>query len=98
MRNFSLATPYPMNDIGHRINTNLWHSRLSHPSNSTVSSMLKKFKISVINNTNLILCQSCLEGKSVVPLQVVHTDLWDPAPCQSIDGYKYNVVFVDECT
>lgn len=60
--------------------------------------MLKKFKIVVTNDTNLILCQSCLEDKSVVPLQVVHTDLCDPAPCQSIDGYKYNVVFIDECT
>lgn len=60
--------------------------------------MLKKFKIAVINNTTPILCQSCLEGKFVVYLQVVHTNLWDFAPCQSIDGYKFNVVFIDECT
>ncbi|CAN6718565.1 unnamed protein product [Malus baccata var. baccata] len=54
--------------------------------------------------------QSCSEGKfcklpfsssvnkSIIPFEVVHSDLWGPAPCKSVDGYRYYVVFIDDCT
>jgi transposase InsO family protein len=56
------------------------------------------------------MCHPCLEGKfsklpfpqhvnkSVIPFETIHTDLWGPAPCTSVDGYRYYTIFVDECT
>ena len=29
------------------------------------------------------------------PLQLIHTDIWGPAPHSSMDGYKYHVYFTD---
>ncbi|KAM1505772.1 hypothetical protein ACFXTO_001721 [Malus domestica] len=33
-----------------------------------------------------------------MPLELVHCDVWGPAPTLSISGYKYYVLFVDEFT
>ena len=32
------------------------------------------------------------------PLELVYSNLWDPAPVLSTEGYKYYIVFVDTCT
>ena len=32
------------------------------------------------------------------PFELVHTDLWDPAPLDSINGFKYYVIFVNHFT
>ena len=54
------------------------------------------------------MCYSCLQGKfsklpfqssnhkSVIPFHTIHSDVWGPSPCVSIDGYKYYVTFIDE--
>ena len=54
------------------------------------------------------LCHNCLKGKlsklsfhsshtnSVISFQTIHSDLWSPSPCVSIDDYKYYVTFIDE--
>lgn len=56
------------------------------------------------------MCSNCLEGKiSKLPFQsathksltlfdVIQSDVWDPTPCLSIEGFKYYVTFIDECT
>ncbi|KAM2656151.1 hypothetical protein EV1_011694 [Malus domestica] len=56
------------------------------------------------------VCKSCLEGKftklpfvfpankTVIPLEVIHSDVWGPSSTVSVEGYKYYVTFVDECT
>ncbi|KAM1496471.1 hypothetical protein ACFXTO_031069 [Malus domestica] len=96
--------------LGKLVNSTLWHNRLGHPSNSVSSTMLKKSNIVTVHDTPSTLCQHCLEGKFsklpfqsvqskyVVPFEVIHSDLWGPAPCQSVDGFKYYVLFIDECT
>ncbi|CAL2228235.1 unnamed protein product [Prunus armeniaca] len=28
----------------------------------------------------------------------IHSDVWGPSPCTSISGYRYYVIFVDDCT
>lgn len=55
-------------------------------------------------------CRHCLCGKmhhipfkestfqSSRPLELVHSDVWGPAPVTSINDYKYYVVFVDDFT
>ena len=37
-------------------------------------------------------------SKSVNPFEIVHSDVWGPAPCVSVEGFKYYVTFIDECT
>jgi hypothetical protein len=32
------------------------------------------------------------------PLQLVHSDVWGPAPINSINGHRYYVIFVDDFT
>ena len=57
-----------------------------------------------------MLCSTCLEGKfsklpfasalskSNKPFEIVHSNVWGPAPCLSIEGFKYYVTFIYECT
>lgn len=57
-----------------------------------------------------MLCHRCLEGKftklhfnndvstSICPFEVVHTDMWARAPYVSTEWFKYDVIFIDECT
>ncbi|KAM1026446.1 hypothetical protein ACFX2C_039460 [Malus domestica] len=96
--------------LGHLVGSSLWHTRFGHPSNNVVSLLLKQANIPCNQDVVSHMCQSCLKGKftqlpfpsthvkSVIPFQIVHSDLWGPAPCTSIDGYKYYVTLIDECT
>ena len=72
--------------------------------------MLKKCNLSVLPDSLPVMCHTCLEGKfcklpfvnsvskSIHPFQVIHSDVWGPSPCNSIDGFRYYVTFIDECT
>ena len=72
--------------------------------------MLSKANIRCSKDDIPIVYHSCLEGKftklpfhssthqSQIPFEVVHSDLWGPAPCNSIDGFKFYVIIIDECT
>ena len=56
------------------------------------------------------VCTACLEGKfaklpfpypaikSATPLEVIHRDVWGPSPTIFVDGFRYYVSFMDECT
>ncbi|KAM1027531.1 hypothetical protein ACFX2A_041277 [Malus domestica] len=62
--------------------------------------MLHKSNVVFPKTSSPVMCQSCLEdkfcklpfspsvNKSVIPFEVVHSDLWGPAPCVSVDGYS----------
>lgn len=53
-------------------------------------------------------CDSCQLGKSHLlpfnlskshatsPLEIIHTEIWRPAPLSSPSGFRYYVVFIDE--
>ncbi|KAM1757600.1 hypothetical protein ACFX11_006838 [Malus domestica] len=96
--------------IGKPVTSSLWHHRLGHPSNKVVSLMLKKSNVSSISDSIPVMCSSCIQGKisklpfdsvtskSVQPFDIVHSDVWGPAPCLSIEGFKYYVTFIDQCT
>jgi GAG-pre-integrase domain len=83
----------------------LWHSRLAHCSPAITSVLNNNNQISV-SNSKVSLCSSCCKAKAhklhpstsaaTVPLEVVHTDLWGPAPVVSNTGNKYYVLFTDE--
>ena len=65
----------------------------------------------VFNKDSIVRhCKHCLSGKmcqllfkesvfkSSRPLELVHSDVWGPAPVVSINDYKYYLVFVDDFT
>lgn len=87
----------------------LWHSRLGHVAFDTVSLL---HKLGCVTVTSVLpkplLCSSCEQAKSKrLPfllndkrsshvLDIVHCDLWGPAPVSSASGYRYYVIFVDD--
>ncbi|KAM1004535.1 hypothetical protein ACFX2C_004724 [Malus domestica] len=96
--------------LGQHVSSSLWHSRLGHPSNSIVSAILRKCNVSDISDSKSVMCHSCLEGKfcklpfvdsvskSLRPFDTVPSDVWGPSPCNSVEGFRYYVTFIDECT
>jgi transposase InsO family protein len=90
----------------------LWHHRLGHPSDRVLVSALPNLSscISVQNKHVQHHCKHCLIGKmhklpfepskfqSTQPLELVHSDVWGPAPITSFNGYRYYILFVDDYT
>lgn len=87
-------------------NMELWHQRLGHSNIKTISSILKSCNLP-ISNKPLSFCNACCFGKShklpfssstteySKPLELIHTDLWGPAPTHLNSGYLYYMNFVD---
>jgi hypothetical protein len=69
------------------VTTDLWHARLGHPGNNTLSQILHSFDFSC-NKSAAHVCHSCQLGKHVrhpfhssqtvtyFPFQLVHSDVW----------------------
>ena len=89
---------------------NDWHSRLGHPSISTLKTILSKFSLPISASvSNNFSCLDCLSDKSqklsfaqtsissTRPLEYLFTDLWT-SPVTSIDNYKHYLIIVDHFT
>ena len=86
----------------------LWHQRLGHPRNKTLSTILSSFDFD-FNKSNMHTCHSCQLGKHVrlpfstsesrtyFPFQLVHADVWT-SPVLSFSGFKYYLVLLDDYT
>lgn len=84
-----------------------WHNKLGHPSQKTLSQILKSCNVK-ISNENVEFYTACQFGKShklpfnlsetkpTKPLELVHSDLWGPAPLTSNQGFKYYINFLDD--
>ena len=91
----------------------LWHQRLGHPSakllHLAIHSVNPKF---TFNNVD-VCCSSCKfyisakiyklplnkhEIQSTSMLQIMHSNVWGPAPISSLFGYNYYVMFIDDFT
>jgi histone deacetylase 1/2 len=85
-----------------------WHSRLGHPSLDIVRQILGKNKLSYVKDTSsMSVCDSCQKAKShqlpypistsvsTVPLQLIFSDVWGPAPT-SVGRHNYYVSFIDD--
>lgn len=96
--------------LGKCVKHSLWYQRFGHPSNEIVSAMLKTSGISCVPKTEASVYESCLLGKfhklafpksssrCQKPFELVHSDVWGPSPHLSIDGFRFFVLFVDDCT
>jgi hypothetical protein len=91
------------------LDTSLWHMRLGHPQSRVLSHIFSHHFNNQLPLSNTF-CKHCVMGKMTqlpfsistsctqFPLQLVHSDVWGPAPINSINGHRYYVIFVDDFT
>ncbi|KAB2607276.1 hypothetical protein D8674_006993 [Pyrus ussuriensis x Pyrus communis] len=96
--------------IGQLVKSSLWHQRLGHPTNEVLAVMLAKSKIPVTIDNKHAMCTNCIHGKitrkpfsndgsrCVLPFDRIHFDVWGFSFVKSTEGYRFYVVFVDDCT
>lgn len=82
--------------------------RLGHPSSSVLRTIL--MNEGLYFSPNIPFCNACQLGKSHhisfpstahtihAPLEIVHSDIWGPAPIVSKDGFCYYIHFIDDFT
>ena len=90
----------------------LWHSRLGHPSAKVLHTIFPSLSSCTSLDFNSVQshCKHCLAGKMhqlpfpastnkvTAPFQLVHADLWGPAPSVSLNGFRFYLVLVYEYT
>ncbi|CAN0824684.1 Retrovirus-related Pol polyprotein from transposon TNT 1-94 [Linum grandiflorum] len=87
-----------------------WHRRLAHPHESLLRRLVASFDLPVTSNKLESVCASCQLGKShrlhlssthlpsSRPFELIYSDVWGPSPNFSLNGNRYFVLFVDDCT
>lgn len=95
---------------GVRTSLHGWHQRLAHPHESLLRRLLSSFQLPVSTNKFPNVCDSCQLGKShrfplptshvasTKPFDLMYLDVWGPSPHFSINGNRYFVLFIDDCT
>lgn len=90
--------------------SSVWHYRLGHPTNEVMSVMLAKSQISHVIDDVHRMCTACIHGKiakkpfsgesvrCIMSFDRIHMDVWRPSSVRSIEGYRFYVTFVDDCT
>ena len=85
----------------------LWHARLGHPSLSRFQLLASQGHLGSVQFQNFD-CTSCHFGKqtklsfnksdsfSSTPFDLIHSDIWGPAPIPTEGGSKYFVIFVND--
>ncbi|KAL5856594.1 hypothetical protein ACOSQ3_004052 [Xanthoceras sorbifolium] len=84
----------------------MWHKKLGHPAPLILKHVLHKLHLKSTSNP-ISFCDACKLGKlhqlpfqlsthkAQAPLELLLSDVWGPAPMQSVEGYHYYIVFVD---
>ena len=85
-----------------------WHQRLGHPTFGSIDQLVKRKVISSYGKKNDQTCEECILAKSKklsytkgkhtssAPLDYAHSDLWGPAPVNSLGGGRYYMSIIDE--
>ena len=83
-----------------------WHNILGHANYGTINHILGRHRLPFHKN-KLRSCNACNVAKShklpfslsnfqaKEPLELICSDLWGPAPIESVDGCRYYVLFFD---
>ncbi|KAL2237238.1 UNVERIFIED_CONTAM: Retrovirus-related Pol polyprotein from transposon TNT 1-94 [Sesamum indicum] len=90
---------------------NLWHNRLGHMSEKGMNVLKSKGRLPKLKSMEVGHCEHCVFRKQKrvsflttertprkEKLELVHTDLWGPAPVSSLGGSTYYMTFVDDST
>ncbi|KAJ9562014.1 hypothetical protein OSB04_007174 [Centaurea solstitialis] len=87
----------------------LWHARLGHLSSARIKSLASSGSLGHVIPSN-ISCLPCKLGKhhalpfeinefkSSCPFDLIHSNVWGPAPNPSMGGAQYFVIFIDDHT
>ncbi|KAL4589254.1 hypothetical protein LXL04_002160 [Taraxacum kok-saghyz] len=87
----------------------IWHARLGHISQSRLKLLVQSGVLGTVK-TESIFCSSCQLGKhhalpfvanefkSTEHFDLIHSDVWGPAPHFTMGGARYFVIFIDDCT
>jgi histone deacetylase 1/2 len=85
-----------------------WHRKLGHPNNKVLEKVLKDCNVKTSPSDQFTFCEACQFGKlhllpfksssshAKEPLDLIHTDVWGPAPILSQSNFKYYVHFIDD--
>ena len=86
----------------------LWHYRLGHLSFARLKSLMPNLFVDC--NVTTFQCEVCTLAKhhrisyplsnfkSIVPLSVIHSDVWGPSRISNLGGKRWFVTFIDEYT
>jgi histone deacetylase 1/2 len=90
--------------------TTRWHSRVGHPALPIIARVLRDHKLPFVSdNASDFVCDSFQKAKShqlpyfvsnktaTAPLELIHSDVWGPAPI-SVGRFSYYVSFIDDHT
>ena len=105
------ATLFPMvTNVHEKTSFDGWHKRLGHPSSKIVHNVVRQFSLPFTTTQKSSLCPSCSIDKahqqpfrstsisSTAPLNLIYTDVWGPAHCVGLDGFRYYLIFIDHHT
>ena len=89
---------------------NLFHQKFGHPNKHVLKSILSSLSFDCLSISAPDFCDVCQYGKvhqmpfystgirTKAPLELIHADLWGPAPLPYLHGYRYYISFVDDCS
>jgi hypothetical protein len=85
----------------------LWHRCLAHSSIGKLRPLVSQVYLGYVTNESLdcIACQTAKQPAlsfnnstsiSVSPFELMHSDIWGPAPTPTMGGSRYFVLFIDD--
>jgi hypothetical protein len=85
----------------------LWHSRLGHISRGRIERLIKEEILHLLDFSNFDQCIECIKGKFVKQikkgavrstgiLELIHMNICDPFPIESVDGFDSFKTFTDD--
>jgi hypothetical protein len=88
----------------------LWHRRLGHASFGYLKKLFPSLFDDILDPSSSLKCNVCILAKShrtsypvnlnkrTKPFELIHSDVWGPAPITSQSGIRWFIIFVDDCT